>query len=287
MKTIPRIFGPNNVLLYPYVELIIEENIGRKYFFMNIDEWQRTLLNTRSHGNKIYWIELLNRVHYTSIINLLRIRKWLDSISLSYENKNLLSFCSSMRGLIEFGSDANFTLRAIPFHLAEKFTEIKSVFVEDKKEFIIDQALEDALLHFSYAGKQTKKDERSKVYNAKQIKEYIEYSDREGKLYDFYQYISGFIHPSTESVTSYFEIEKHDIGEYLKIEEKDEKIINELISDNQKLFDSILCLSIYPSLFNLKMLTMFEIDDFRCQSIMGLSYEQFATWNEIKSKMKN
>lgn len=284
---IARIFGTNNALLYPYIKLIINENIGKRYFFMNQDEWQRIILISRSHGNKIFWIELLNRVHYVSIVNLLRTKKWLDSISFSYENKNLLSFCSSMRGLIEFGADANFTFGAIPFHLAEEFAEIKSVFVGDRKEIIINQALEDALLHFSFAGKQTEKDDRSKVYNAKQIKQYIEFSDRGGKLYDFYQYLSGFIHPSTESVTSYLEIEKHDIGEYLRIDEKDEKIINELISNNHRLIENILCLSIYPSLFNLKMLTMFEIDDFRCQSIMGLYYEQFDTWNEIKSKIKN
>jgi hypothetical protein len=283
---IVRIFGHNNALLYPYVQLILKENIGKRYFIMNHAEWSRIIFNSRGHGNRIFWIELLNGVHYTSIVNLLRTKKWLDAITLSYENKNLLSFCSSLRGLIEFGADANFTFAAIPFHLAEEFNTIKSVFTDDRKEIIINKALEDALLHFSYAGKHVEKSDRSTVYNAKQIKQYIEYADKGGKLYDFYQYLSGFVHPSTESVTSYMEMDKHDIGEYLKIEVKDERVINQIIDNNQKLIDNILCLSIYPSLFNLKMLTMFDIPDFKCNSIMGLHYEQFSIWNEIKRRIK-
>ncbi|GEM_PF-6101820 len=50
---IARIFGTNNALLYPYIKLIIDENIGKRYFFMNQDEWQRIILNSKSQGNKI------------------------------------------------------------------------------------------------------------------------------------------------------------------------------------------------------------------------------------------
>lgn len=287
MRNIARIFGTNNSLLYPFVQLILKENNGKKYFFMNQDEWQQIISKSVSYGNKVLWMELFSRIHYASIINLLRIKKWLDSISLAYEKGNLLSFCSSMRGLIEFGADSHFTFAAIPFHLAEEFTEIKSVFKGGGKEIIINQALEDALLHFSFAGRQSEKNERSKVYNAKQVKQYIEYSDKTGKLYDFYQNLSGYTHPSIESVTSYLEIAKYDIGEHLTVMEKDDEMINKLIYENHGLIENVLCLSIYPSLFNLKILTMFEIDEFISQSIEGICYEQFDVWNEIMYKIKN
>lgn len=286
---IAQIFGTNNAMLYPYIKGVLKENVGKKYFFMNQNEWERIIFNSRGLGNRIFWIELLNRVHYASIVNLLRIQRWLDSTLYSYEHKNLLSFCSSIRGLIEFGVDANFTFSAIPFHLAEEFSEIKSIFNGsrgNKEEIIINQALEDALLHFSFAGRQNKKGERSKVFNAKQIRQYIEYADKEGRLYKFYQYLSGFTHPSTESVTSYLKIEKHYTGEYLTIKANDKEVISQIIKSNHQLLDKILCLSIYPSLFNLKILSLFEIEEYKCQSIMGLYYEQFDIWNEIKSRIK-
>lgn len=282
---IAKIFGKNNALLYPYIQLIVKENIQKRYFFMNQDEWQRILFNSKSFGNKICWTELLNRVHYASIVNLIRTQKWIDSSINSYENSNLLAFCSSIRGLIEFGSDANFTFGAIPFHLAEEFGDIKSIFDGEREEIIVNQALEDALLHFSFAGKHQQKGERTKVYNAKQIRQYIDYSDKNGKLYKFYQYLSGFTHPSTESIISYLEFEPHPQGEYLSFAMKDQNIINQIIIDNHKILDNVLCLAIYPSLFNLKMLTQFDIDDYKCNSILGLYYEQFDIWNEIKSKI--
>lgn len=283
---ITQIFGTNNALLYPYVQLILKENIGKKYFFINEEEWKLRMDESINQGNKIFWLELQNRVHFCSITNLLRTQKWIDALTLSFENQNLLSFCTSMRGLIEFATDSYYTFAAIPYHLADIFSEIESIFDTEKKEIVINQALEDALLHYTFAGKHRKKDNRSKIYNAKQIKDYIKYADESGKIQALYEHLSGFTHPSTESVTSFLKIQKHEIGEYLEVIDQDEETILKLVKNNQKLFDNILCLSIYPSLFNLKILSMFKIENFKSKSINSLNFDQLTIWKDIKSKIK-
>jgi hypothetical protein len=284
---IAQIFGTNNALLYPYIQVILEEGLGNKYFFMSNKEYQRLLINTPKNANRIYWIETLNRIQYGSIVNLLRSKKWIDALCSSVETNNLLSFCSSLRGLIEFAADSHYTFAAVPHHLAEEFQFIQSVFKSEKLELIQSKALEDALIHFSFAGSHRSKAENSKVYNAKQIRQYIEYSDdKNGSLYKFYKYLSGFVHPSTESIVSYLSFKNHQEGEYVKVQDSDEMKIKSIIEENKLILDSILCLSVYPSLFNLKMIAEFEIEQFKMKSILGLNYKQFKMWRDIKSRME-
>ncbi|MEM9897158.1 MAG: hypothetical protein AAF789_12390, partial [Bacteroidota bacterium] len=91
----------------------------------------------------------------------------------------------------------------------------------------------------------------------------------------------GYVHPSRESILSYFQISDHSEGEYLSISEKDEMDIDTLIASNRLLIHQIFHLNIYPSLFNLKAISTLGIDSLQTNSLYAFQFEDYNQWIEI------
>ena len=287
-KELIKLFGRDHALLCLSLELLIEDEKKQSYFFMNKSEYERISLNNLKYGNQIFWIELLSRVRFSSLVNLIRSKKWIDGIVLSLMNNNLLSFWSNLRGLIESGSDANYTFAAIPAFIIKELDDIKSVFNQDSPSILTCKPLEDALIHYSHAGSHIPRSDTSKVYNSKQIKTYIEYSDnKDQRLSKFYKFLSGYVHPSRESILTYLNINGHETGEYLTVEDADSNELEILIDNSIGILNRVFRLGVYPALLNLKALSLLEIDQLKIKYIDAFNFEDTAEWKQVIEMSKN
>lgn len=281
------LFGRDNTLIYHSLELLLKEEKGQSYFFMSKEEFDRIASQNLKTSNQIFWIELLNRVRYSSMINLIRSKKWIDSIILGKQNQNLLLFCSSIRGCIESGADSYFAFAPIPAFVIKEMKDIKSVFDQNSPVFLKCKPLEDALIHYTHAGSRIPRSEDSKIYNAKPISQYIKYcDDKEGSLSNLYQVLSGYVHPSRESILSYVNITGHASGEYLAVEVNDHDEIRLLIGEYSKLLYRIFHLCIFPSLLNLKALSMIGVKSLNVKWIDAFNFESSWLWKDMLGKIE-
>jgi hypothetical protein len=281
------LFGRDNALIYHSIELILTEEKDKSYFFMDQLEFKRISMNSLKNSNQIFWMELLNRVRYSSMINLIRSKKWIDSIVLGEQNQNLLLFCSSLRGCIESGADSYFTFAPIPAFVIKEMEDIKSVFDQNSPSFLKCKPLEDALIHYTHAGSRIPKGDGSKIYNAKPMSQYIKYcDDKEGSLSNLYQVLSSYVHPSRESVLSYVNITDHSSGEYLSVKINDNEEIRSLIDRYSRLLNRVFHLCIFPSLLNLKALSMIGIESLNVRWIDAFNFESSWLWKDMLDKIE-
>lgn len=287
--SIPYIFGNDLTLLYPIVKEFVNGLEIKDYKFISLAEYEKMFKTDDRAACKLYWNEIFYRIQLSSILNLNRNIKWIDSIESAYKLKNHLAFCSSIRGLIESTADSCYAFNKIPFHLIENFSLINGVFKQTHNYFVKSQPLEDDLISFLFASKIIHKDNKDKVYEPKTNKEYITAIDGkiDGKIYKFYSLLCEVVHPAHFSLSLYTKNYRDDSIEVIQISPNADEHLNEsLIVNNRKNLIKIFECSLIPSLTNLRVINLFEIDELNLNLINNIHFEQFEFWTELM-KRKN
>lgn len=108
-----------------------------------------------AHATETYWQELLNRVHYASVISQLRANAWINGMLSGIRDQNFHAFAACLRGLIESIADSCDSLVWVPKHLEKKRGIITNALsgmasIQSYEDYL-DERLETALIHFSHA----------------------------------------------------------------------------------------------------------------------------------------
>ena len=154
----------------------------------------------------IYWTELLDRIHYASVLSLLRVNAWLSGAFSAIRDDNFHAFSASLRGLIESIADSCHALLWVPPHLSEKRTIISRALghladVQSHEEYL-DEHLETEMIHFSHAGRHKGKAILdSKKHKARTSKDYLDIlkNGPGAILIPIYEQLCEISHPAADS----------------------------------------------------------------------------------------
>ena len=108
--TLYKVFAENGEVFVPMISGILSSLKPYEYEFASIEGLDNLLRNNPKKGMRIYWQEIIMRAHFCAISSMLRGMRWIDGILISYENQNYLTFCASMRGLLEAAADSLLTI---------------------------------------------------------------------------------------------------------------------------------------------------------------------------------
>ena len=110
-------------ILYSDVVNIMEH---KKYQYMDTNSYFGLYVEGLFKGNvrdlqKIYWEEMLQRIHFAAVTSIIRSPKWLEGVRVGIETKNLIVFSSSFRGFLEATVDSWYSLESMPTSMALKY----------------------------------------------------------------------------------------------------------------------------------------------------------------------
>ena len=175
------------------------------------------LLRDPAEALRIYWQEILQRVHEANIVSMQRTLKWFDGVILGVEQANLFVFAASFRGLIESIADALDALKisneslemkqeTIRDLLERRISYDRSLSTEVFECQYLDDRLEAALIHFSH-GRDTWQEETKppKSHKKKTFRQYAQsldskYSEEASAAW---RELCQLAHPSLSSVEAY------------------------------------------------------------------------------------
>jgi hypothetical protein len=238
---------------------LINENEIR-YNFMDNHEYAQLLGRSPKDGFRVYWDEMLQRVHMCSVSGILRFKGWADGFLVSHEADNLYAMASTMRGLIEASAD---TACLIPVAqcLAERpvFKGVNEALTGKSTRNFKSEQLDNILTHFFFARKLSSQERKvmPKEHEALKVKDYVEIFEASAEpIYSLYSSLSLLSHPSAHSLHHYFK-EKNGWFEYS--DESSANKIDSIIEDYNNEIHGL----VYPvnaCIMALKVLNSYKIE---------------------------
>jgi len=282
------IFQGESDLLMKTIDVLINEIKPQAYHFIANNRYRDILSINIEEANRIYWTENFNRVHFGGQLSLVKTQRWTEAVSESKQNKNYLSFCSSLRGLVESSADTYYSFHRIPFFLNQHFKELEKIFNAGLSDHLmIAKDFEESVIHFTHASGKIFKDLKVKEFQkAKTMKEYIEKLDEmsDGPIYKLYGQLCEITHPAGPSLWSYMgykSTSEKDTIVVLAKRDSDELQINRLIDENKASLNKILAGGVFPVFAALKVLNQFGLKEFTTGTLDQIDFNQFGFWRQI------
>src|SRR5262249_26255920 len=116
-------FGSELNRYVPVVRSVLDRTASQVYSFMPIEKFL-AIGPYPAEVNRIYWTEMLGRVHLASCTSLRRNLGWIEAVAICYEANNYLGFTASLRALIESIGDSAEVLAKMPKNVAKHHSMI-------------------------------------------------------------------------------------------------------------------------------------------------------------------
>lgn len=265
--------SPFNSDALRYIELIDKLELAKwktRYSFSSMDYFQTICKQSTSRGNQIYWEEIVARAHLTAVTTILRSRQWINAVTSSVRDNNLLSFSAALRGLIESVADSATILGHVPLGISRNSAHIiRALSGEINNGIFVAENLEDSLIHFAYARKLTK-DERlnfPESHHAKSVRDYIEVLEnwKIQNIIECYRELCDLTHPGSSSVSMWL----NHVSE-LEIELKvgqGKEIISRFLTEYRMTIFELIMIGFNPAIVTLKLLNYFPLVKFHVPSL--------------------
>jgi hypothetical protein len=275
------VFGKVNEDFFEILYQLRDSIPQKKYGFMDIDHYENLLTTNSKIANKQYMVELLERIHLSSCISILRNLKWFDGVKDGYKSNNYLSFASSLRGLLESTGDTLYSLQHISLNIAEKHEIISNILLEKGELFLVSKEMEDLLIHFTHGERSKNKEDVPDSHIALSSSKYIKQLESIEKGYsELYSRLCQIIHPAKDSVFAFINEDKHTI-QIQKNNDKDN--IRNLILEYNKLIKLLPQLSFNAALLNLKVLNTLPYMNTKTIILNQISLDSIKAWQKIKN----
>jgi hypothetical protein len=172
MALTPHLFGRAGDVYPKILRDIVDEAPGTAYSFMDIEEFKAL---PPSYMNRVYWEEILYRVHWAAVANAIRHLRWFDACVVhSTAQPNYLAFCAALRGLLESAADTKHSLGAVSLTIASSAGNvIKALDGRLDKSVFISTELENCLIHFHHARKVGKEEGAPPTHRAETAATYV------------------------------------------------------------------------------------------------------------------
>jgi len=275
-----------------YIAMIDElglTNLRTRYIFSKNEDVKPLILDDPGRFMQIYWGEILARAHLTAITSILRNRHWVSAVIAAAEDKNLLSFAASLRGLIESAADSQTALKHIPRRFAINHAQIMCA-LSGKLERVnlLDGEMEDKLIHFAYARKLTKA-ERAEVPESHQVMKVRDYIDEleEAQVHNIvecYDKLCDLTHPGASSVWMLL----HSVNdlEMELIAGQDDSEISRFLNDYRRTILDLIMLAFNPGIITLRVLNYFTLVKFHVPALDRWDLSGVPIWQKCHADLK-
>ncbi|HEL4204069.1 TPA: hypothetical protein UM358_000502 [Stenotrophomonas maltophilia] len=156
-----------------------------------------------------YVLGLLERSHLACVVTLARNHRWLTGVIGSSDSSNLLAFAACLRGFLEAAADSHDVLQFVPMALIESRDYLYKALHQPSlvQEEISFAALEDRLIHFAFAQKQSKGGVEPPAPMPKATTEYIRQIQHFGVQggVELYAELCDLTHPAAPSVDCFLD----------------------------------------------------------------------------------
>lgn len=200
MEVTPYLFGRAGEIYPKILRDIVGEASGTAYSFMDIEEFKAL---PTSNMNRVYWEEVLYRVHWAAVANAIRHLRWFDACVVhSTEQPNYLAFCAALRGLLESAADTKHSLGTVSLTIASSAGDvIKALDGRQNKYLFISTDLENCLIHFHHARKVDKEEGAPPTHRAETAAKYVSAIDHtEYPVKTLYSELCQVVHPAEPSL---------------------------------------------------------------------------------------
>lgn len=262
----------------------------REYGFMQNDLFAKITDSRRSQ--QIYWQEMFLRAHWAAMLNLLRHGRWQAGCVAAYQIPgNFFSFTANLRGLVEAALDAQYSLGAIPMSFAEIHRNIQRVFRGERNRILISSEIEDRLIHFVYARKLDKQEQRTvpdshETLDPKDYRNLIGLPEkyREGfrRLYDD---LCGYFHPTAIGLGIFWQTLPSGAVQVANLD--DRAAITRFVAKHSDTIQFALSLSLTTSALCLRTMNQFDFPDVRCEAVEQWNFSDIREWEKIKQKLNS
>lgn len=242
---------------------IINKMVHKRYYYSSNGTYLNTLFNERDikSANKMYWDEILLRVHFASITSIMRNDKWLRGLILSIETSNYILFAASLRGILESVTDSYYSLNT-PLDLACNYKNIKLAISGDLNRLFNSDVLEEKLIHFQFAAKSDKSglSYNKPLFASKYIELFDQYSDINTKK--LYIKLCEVVHPAQDSISCFkTNIRESENFEYSITDTTlDDLYIDSIMNDYDSVIIQLLKMSINAPVLNLRILNHLDYE---------------------------
>jgi hypothetical protein len=283
------LFGPFGPIATELCACLIPHLTGTCYHFMDNEAF--LALRDPVQTARVYWTEMLFRVHWATTLNLIRHQRWQTGCtSAMVGNPNFLSFVGNLRGLLESCLDAHHSLGAVPQTLAVIWDHVQAALLGQQQApaMYTSQELEELLIHFVYARKLRKDEQKAPgSHRALEPKEYRKDIPEpyRSSLAQLYNELCGYFHPTAFSVGWLCNNTLPD-GNVQVVDAGDETAILELSSKHRSAIEFMLQLSINTSALCLKTLNWFSLPEVACLVIERWNFSDVQRWRTVEGLLQ-
>ena len=273
-----------------FLEEVVAQLGNARYSFMPEHEFKELLISNPKEGNRIYVTEILYRAHFAAATALLRCQRWVQGVVAARQLPNLLSFAASYRGLIESAADTLDPFLLAGPTLASAWSVIRAVLDGAmQREFHIFGPIEEALIHFMYARRLTRKERvgTPASHQPKSSAQYIELLER-AKVPDVrecYAFLCELTHPAADSVFAY--AHGHGSGHLIELwPDADYHRISEFCKSYQGTGGQAIMLNLNSALIMLKILNIFQLKTVYTRSVESINLSAVRAWTDIMGSLR-
>lgn len=275
-----------------FIEMIDQLGVAgwnTRYNFLPNEEYETLIQTNPGKGMQIYWNEILGRAHLTAATAILRSRHWVDALCLGAKENNLLSFAAAFRGLIESAADSSTTLQLVPLTLARAHTQIlKALSGNVGMQRFLAPALEDALIHYSYARHLTKPELQAAPpsHKALHVRDYIEVLEK-GEVANVvacYRELCDLTHPGATSVWMWL-WPISNVAMELKARQDDREIAY-FLTEYRETFVGLLMFAFNPALTTLRVLNYFPLVALHTAALENWNMSGIPLWRKSHDHFK-
>jgi hypothetical protein len=281
LELIPHLFGRAGDIYPKILRDIVNEASGTSYSFMDVEEFKAL---PPGHMNRVYWEEILYRVHWAAVANSIRHLRWFDACVVhSAAEPNYLAFCAALRGLLESAADTKHSLGAVPLTIASSGDNvIKALDGRLDKSIFFSTELENCLIHFHHARKVGKEEDAPPTHRAETAAKYVSAIEHtEYPIKALYSELCQVVHPAEPSLhwlshvsENGWEVGKQDdIGSILKLVDKNKESIS-WIQQNSGNTTIFLC----------QVLNVFPLKKLHIDSVRPWNMKELSLHNRIRDE---
>ena len=242
----------------PYTIVVRTDAAFRGVCYKIISNEEFLQIHSREKSQLVYWSEIVQRMHVCAATSVKRIKKWFDATIAAYNAENHYGFCAGLRGLIEACADSSYTLSKVIDPICAEFAHIEAALNARAKRFILSEAIEDELIHYSHARAlaPSERGTSPKSHKAQHPRVYMD-SVRDPAVRDFYSELCQVSHPSAMSLNPFL-TSTDDYALILHPVNVDGALNDSVLRERKQAIVAAATMAIGPAMCVLKMINEFD-----------------------------